>query len=74
MRLRELRKERGISQLKLAMDLNMNQIPSAAMKREIGKPDMKSLLLLLIILMYPLIIFLEELMIKLHPNANRTIL
>lgn len=25
MRLRELRKERGISQLKLAMDLNMNQ-------------------------------------------------
>lgn len=25
MRLRQLRKERGISQLKLAMDLNMNQ-------------------------------------------------
>jgi transcriptional regulator with XRE-family HTH domain len=25
MRLRELRKQRGISQLKLAMDLNMNQ-------------------------------------------------
>ena len=43
-RLKELRKERKISQLKLAMDLNMNQNSISRYENEEREADYKSLI------------------------------
>lgn len=40
MRLKQLRVKMGISQLKLALDLNMNQTVSAVMRTTYVKPTM----------------------------------
>ena len=44
MRLRELRKKRGISQLKLAMDLNMNQNSVSRYESGAREADYKTLI------------------------------
>ena len=44
MRLKELRKARGISQLKLAMDLNMNQNSISRYETGIREADYKTLI------------------------------
>lgn len=44
MRLKELRKTRGISQLKLAMDLNMNQNSISRYETEVREADYKTLI------------------------------
>ncbi len=44
MRLKELRKSRGISQLKLAMDLNMNQNSISRYENEIRQADYSTLI------------------------------
>lgn len=44
MRLKELRKMRGISQLKLAMDLNMNQNSISRYETEVREADYKTLI------------------------------
>ncbi len=44
MRLREIRKERGISQLKLAMDLNMNQNSISRYENEVRQADYATLI------------------------------
>ncbi len=46
MRLRELRKKRGISQLKLAMDLNMNQNSVSRYESGAREADYKTLIAL----------------------------
>lgn len=46
MRLKELRKEKGISQLKLAMDLNMNQNSISRYESGIREADYKTLIAL----------------------------
>ena len=44
MRLKNIRKERGISQLKLAMDLNMNQNSISRYERGDREADYKTLI------------------------------
>ncbi len=44
MRLKELRKAKGISQLKLAMDLNMNQNAISRYENEVRQADYKTLI------------------------------
>ncbi len=44
MRLKELRKKRGISQLKLAMDLNMNQNSVSRYENEQRQADYRTLI------------------------------
>lgn len=44
MRLKELRKEKGISQLKLAMDLNMNQNSISRYESGVREADYKTLI------------------------------
>lgn len=46
MRLKELRKVRGISQLKLAMDLNMNQNSISRYEKGVREADYKTLIAL----------------------------
>ncbi|MBQ8767237.1 MAG: helix-turn-helix transcriptional regulator [Clostridia bacterium] len=46
MRLRALRKERGISQVKLAMDLNLSQNTISRYETEIREADYKTLILI----------------------------
>ena len=46
MRLKQLRKERGISQLKLALDLNMNQNSISRYENEEREADYRTLILL----------------------------
>lgn len=46
MRLKELRKARGISQLKLAMDLNMNQNSISRYEKGTREADYKTLIAL----------------------------
>lgn len=46
MRLKALRKERGISQVKLAMDLNLSQNTISRYENEIREADYKTLILL----------------------------
>lgn len=44
MRLKQLRKEQGISQLKLAMDLNMNQNSISRYENGVREADYKTLI------------------------------
>ncbi len=44
MRLKNLRKERGISQLKLALDLNMNQNSISRYENEVREADYATLI------------------------------
>lgn len=44
MRLKEIRKERGISQLKLAMDLHMNQNSISRYENEVRQADYVTLI------------------------------
>ncbi len=44
MRLKKIRKERGISQLKLAMDLNMNQNSISRYENEVRQADYATLI------------------------------
>lgn len=46
MRLKALRKERGISQVKLAMDLNLSQNTISRYETEVREADYKTLILL----------------------------
>ena len=46
MRLKELRKKRNISQLKLAMDLNLNQNSISRYENMVREADYKTLILL----------------------------
>lgn len=46
MRLKELRKARGISQLKLALDLNMNQNSISRYEKGVREADYKTLIAL----------------------------
>lgn len=46
MRLKELRKVRGISQLKLALDLNMNQNSISRYEKGVREADYKTLIAL----------------------------
>ena len=46
MRLKSLRKERGISQVKLAMDLNLSQNTISRYETEVREADYKTLILL----------------------------
>ena len=44
MRLKQLRKEKGVSQLKLAMDLNMNQNSISRYENEVREADYATLI------------------------------
>jgi len=46
MRLRELREQKGLSQLKVAMDLNMNQNSISRYETGVREADYKTLILL----------------------------
>ncbi len=46
MRLKELRKERGISQVKLSMDLNLSQSTISRYETDVREADYKTLILI----------------------------